>query len=436
MDRKKTVGNEKIASLFDTGTFVEIGAYVKRCDADYDGVICGYGAIDGKAVFAFVQDSDRLMGALDATGAKKIEMLYELATKVGSPVIGVFDGSGAVVSDGSAALDAYGRVMRCIANASGLVPQIAVICGVCTGLSLTAATMFDFVLVSKENSKIYVTRDNGNSPILPARSFEDEGTAFAFARQLAGVLPLNNRDGADGVVADDPERAVSVSGFCGSKLVESIADNGKFIELFDEEAKEVCVGFAYFGGELCGIVASDRSVNDGKLSCRGAKKAATLVAFCDRFGIDVVTLVDSKGFGEAGCSAAYAALASAYANSTCGKITAIIGNAYGAAFTLLGSKSLGADIVYALEKSCISIIDPETAVAFMHNDDITAARSRKDIENEWIEKNATAAIAASKGNIDDIIPDEELRARICSALYLFATKADGELFRRSYKLTL
>jgi acetyl-CoA carboxylase carboxyltransferase component len=217
---------------------------------------------------------------------------------------------------------------------------------------------------------------------------------------------------------------VSVSGLTGNALVEALADNGKFIEINAKESG-IVTGFAFFGGTLCGVVASNNACDAGKIGGIGAKKAADLISFCDRFGIAVLTLVDSEGLCDCACGKCTAMLAGAYANATCAKVTAVVGKAYGAAFTLLGSKSLGADIALALEGSVISVMSPESAVAFLMNDKITADKSRADVEAEWCEKYASATVAAENGDVDDIVDEATLRARICSALYMLAVKADG-----------
>ena len=439
MERNSTIGNNKIASLFDCGTFVQIGAHLRRADdkGAYDGVICGYGSISGKLTFAFIQDSDRTNGAFDEIGAKKIAMLYNMAIKNGAPVIGVFDSAGAVVLDGSAALSAYGHFMANVSSASGIIPQIAIIDGVCTGLSLCCAAMFDIVISAQDKAEAYIGKNScKDKAIKVAIECDDENSAFAAARELIEILPQNNKDSACTMSGDAPERAVSIQGISGKALVEAICDNGKFIELYSDKGNELSCGLAFFGGMLCGIVASDSSVNGGKLTCKGAKKAADLISFCDRFGISVVTLVNSEGFGDKICSTAPAALVSAYANATCPKVTVVCGNAYGAGFTLLGSKSIGADIAYATGNSVISVMSPESAVAFLMNDEITAQKSRKDVENEWCEKYASALCAAEKGDIDDIIPEDEVRARIVSALYMLATKTDLTPTRKHFKMPL
>ena len=426
MDKNQTVGNQKIASLFDAGTFVEIGAYIKRSgDTEiYDGVICGYGSVSGKLVFAFVQDSDRSKGAFDEAGARKIEMLYDMAIKNGAPVVGVFDSAGAAVLDGSAALTAYGRFISCVAKASGIVPQIALYDGLCTGMALTVANMFDISVKVEGKAELYLSATGKDKKFACAIDAKDSAEAYAAVRNLVEILPQNNKDDASVMSGDDAARAAAVSGLTGAELVKALADNGSFTELYAQKSG-IVTGFAFFGGTLCGVIASDNTCDAGKLGFIGAKKAADIISFCDRFGISIVTLVDSEGLADCACPKCMARLASAYANATVAKVTAVVGKAYGAGFTLLGSKSLGADLEIALENAVISVMSPESAVAFLMNDAITADKSRADVEKEWCDKYASAVCAAEKGDIDDIVDEATLRARICSALYMLSSKADG-----------
>ena len=426
MDKNLTVGYQKTASLFDAGSFVEIGAFIKRSGDDkaYDGVVCGYGSISGKLAFAFVQDSDRTKGAFDEAGARKIEMLYDMAIKNGAPVIGVFDSAGAAVLDGSATLSAYGRFISCVSRASGIIPQIAVFDGICTGMALTVANMFDLTVKVADKAELYLKPTSNNKEHFCSIECENEGAAFAAARELVEILPQNNKDDASGMSGDDAGRAVAIDGLTGKALAEALCDNGKFIEI-NARVSGIVTGFAFFGGRLCGVIASDNTCDAGKIGFIGAKKAADIISFCDRFGIAVLTLVDSEGLCDCACPVCTAALASAYANATCAKVTAVVGKAYGAGFTLLGSKSIGADIEIATEGAVISVMSPESAVAFLMNDKISADKSRAEVEAEWCEKYASATCAAEKGDIDDIVSSETLRARICSALYMLAVKADG-----------
>ena len=426
MDKNQTVGKEKIASLFDAGTFVEIGAYIKRSGKSeaYDGVICGYGAVSGKLAFAFVQDSDRSKGAFDEAGAKKIEMLYDMAIKNGAPVVGVFDSAGAAVLDGSATLAAYGRFAACVAKASGIVPQIALYDGLCTGMALTVANMFDISVKVEGKAELYLKASAKDKEIACAIETKDEAEAFAAVRNLIEILPQNNKDDASVMSGDDAARSVAVRGLTGKALVEALADNGTFTELYAVNSG-IVTGFAFFGGTLCGVIASDNSCDAGKIGFIGAKKAADMISFCDRFGISILTLVDSEGLCDCACAKCTARLTMAYANATVAKVTAVVGKAYGAGFTLLGSKTLGADLEIALEDAVISVMSPESAVAFLMNDKITQDKSRADVEKEWCDKYASAVCAAEKGDIDDIVDEATLRARICSALYMLSTKADA-----------
>ena len=426
MDKNLTVGYQKTASLFDEGSFVEIGAYIKRGgDSEaYDGIVCGYGSISGKLAFAFVQDSDRTKGAFDEIGAKKIEMLYDMAIKNGAPVIGVFDSAGAAVLEGSAALSAYGRFISCVAKASGVVPQIAIYDGICSGMALTVANMFDISVKVADKAELYLTATAKDKEVFASIEAENEGVAFAAARNLVEILPQNKKDDASQMSGDDAARAVAIDGLTGKALVKALSDNGSFVEI-NARVSGIVTGFAFFGGRLCGVIASDNTCDAGKIGFIGAKKAANMISFCDRFGISVVTLVDSEGLCDCACPTCTADLASAYANATCAKVTAVVGKAYGAGFTLLGSKAIGADIALATEDAVISVMSPESAVAFLMNDKISADKSRAEVEAEWCAKYASAVCAAEKGDVDDVVAPETLRARICSALYMLAVKADG-----------
>ena len=296
MDKNLTVGCRKICSLFDAGTFVEIGAYVKRRGENeaYDGVICGYGSVSGKLAFAFVQDSDRTNGAFDEAGARKIEMLYDMAIKNGAAVIGVFDSAGAFVAEGATALSAYGRFISCVARASGVIPQIAVYDGICTGMALAVANMFDISVKVEEKAELYLTATSKDKDLACSIEVKSSEEAYAAVRNLIEILPQNNKDDASVMSGDDAARAVSVGGLTGKALIEAICDNGQFTEINARESG-IVTGFAFFGGTLCGVVASDNTCDGGKIGFIGAKKATELISFCDRFGISVLTLADSEG---------------------------------------------------------------------------------------------------------------------------------------------
>ena len=439
----------KLESIFDAGTFVELSAYTKReaSQSDFESVICGYGAIGGKLAFAFVQDSGRTKGAFGERHAKKIADMYSLAVKNGAPVIGVFDSAGAVVYDGASALAAYGRFMKCVSDASGIIPQIAVVDGICGGSSAVVASMFDFTVTIKDVSKLYVnppfvvgkevgTADFAAAKGISAYNAETEAGALKFVRDMISVLPSNNADVSYVEVADDMNRKVSVEGLSGKALVEAVADNGELIELYSEYTSNAVLGFASFGGIVSGVVASV-----GVLDIKAARAIAKLVSFCDGFSIPVLTLVDSEGLDASleAESSAYASelarLAYAYTSAENAKLTVVTGKAYGAAFTLLGSKSVGADMVYSLEDAAISVLSPEASVAFVWNNRV-GEQSREELEAEWKEKCASADDACDRGEVDDVIKSDELRQRICAAFSMMAAKADGEPTRKHTNMPL
>ena len=454
MEKGITSGVARIAELFDPGTFAEVGAYVKRPDGELTGVVCGYGAVDGKLVYAFAQDSDRRKGAFDALQAEKIASLYSMAVKNGAPVVGVFDSAGAILSDGASAMSAYGKFLKTASDASGVIPQIALITGVCAGLSATVAAMFDLTVTVKGSTELFVNapfligKETGDAAFSAANGLssvlaENEAEAVAKVKRLLSLLPSNN---AEGVIAeeitDDLNRAVSVSGLTGRVLLEQLADAGLFLSVGDGYADGMLTAFARFGGVTCGVIANNAEEKGGVLTADGAKKAAKLISFCDSFSIPVVTLTDSVGVQvsaeaeAAPLAAQLGKLAMAYASAECAKITVVTGKAYGASFTLMGSKALGADTVYALPTAEISVMDPAAAVAFLWNDRITPSVTRASLEEEWIEKHASSEAAACDGSIDDVIDPAELRQRICSAVYMLLGKNGVAPLRKHCNLPL
>ena len=438
----------KLEKLFDPATFVELGAYTKRAGdgADFEGVLCGYGAIDGKLAFAFAQDSSRAKGSFSERHFKKIENLYSLAIKNGAPVIGVFDSAGAVVYDGAEALAAYGKFMKRVSDASGIVPQIAIIDGVCGGSSAVIASMFDITLTQKGVSKLFV-----NSPFVVGQSdavanglsafeAEDEAALYAYARKLVLALPSNNADGAFCENGDDMNRAVAFdsNSYKAEDLVKALADNGDFIKLYESYTDNAVLGFVSFGGITVGVVAMEK---DSVLDIKTARAVSKLVSLCDSFRMPTLTLVDSIGLDvdleaeKAAYASELARLAYAYTASDNAKVTVVIGKAYGAAFTLLGSKAMGADMAYALPDSAISVLSPEASVAFVWNDRV-GDKSREELEKEWKETCASASEACYKGEIDDIVEPCELRARICAAFSMLALKAEGNPSRKHANMPL
>ena len=440
----KTDAMTRIRSLFDAKTFVELGAYTKRSfseakssvkDGEFEGVICGYGAVNGQLVFAFAQDSERMKGALDAAHARKICSLYDLAIKNGAPVIGIFDCAGADIFEGVDALAGYGRIMGAVSSASGVIPQIALLGGDCIGSFAAIAAMYDFV-ISTEGGKLYV-----NSPALTgAENAQSHLFAFhaaemleatAYARKLLSFLPQNSSTGVMVAAAtDDLNRTLDRLDPNGSihDILSAIADRGDYIEVGAASAPAIVTALSNVGGVTCGLLASDYAQDEGRLTAAAARKAARFVDFCDAFSIPLVTLVNSAGYSVSAdneCdnfAAELAKLSMAYTKSETAKVTVVLGRAIGGAYTLLGSKSVGADVAYAFEGAEIATMNAGSAVAFAMNDSITTTVTRAELEEEWRENLASPVAAASTGAIDDIISMSELRQRICSALLLLAAK--------------
>ncbi len=445
LELQKASSNEaraQIASLFDENTFLETAAYTKRGFSDFfttetsaelEGVITGYGAVDGKLTFAFIEDIDRMGGAIDDRHAKKITELYELAIKNGAPIIGVFNSNGANVFEGTSSLAAYGRIISAINRASGIIPQIAYVAGKCIGTASAIASMFD-VIVKAEKASLYVSSPDltgltdAQSAIV---SFTGEPTdCCSYIRSLVSFLPSNSSIGIQiRDCADNLNRMLGELDFSGEALaaISVIADNGLFYELGAGYGSALSTVFTTIGGIKCAVVASSYSHDKGKLNRDAAKKVARFVNLCDRFNLPIITLVDSLGLAidkgnEDSFAPELARLAFAYASAACPKISVIMGHAIGAAFVLLGSKSLGADIVYALENSEIGALSADSGVAFAWDKYITEQTTRDELIAEWKSSVSSVANAAASGEIDDIITTNELRARICSALLMLSGK--------------
>ncbi len=450
-----------VTSLLDEGTFAEIGAYVKRTaeSEEFEGVLCGYGAIDSRLVFVFAQDFYRMKGAFDDAQAKKICAIYDLAIKNGAPVIGVFNSAGAVISEGVDALGAYGKVMNAVSKASGVIPQIAYIDGICAGSAAVIASMFDVCVSVKDKSSVYVnppslldkknagTAEYASANGLVSKVFATDGEALGGVRTLINYLPQNNLEGTvTELLCDDLNRAVDVSfieegDYDVKGVISAISDNGQYFELSENYAPEAVCAFASIGSTVCGVVANQPKENSGKLTPFAARKIAKFVSMCDSFSIPVITLVDSEGVAidDANENMPFAAelskLAFAYTCAETAKITVVLGKAYGSAFTLMGSKSIGADVAFALDSAKISIMSPRSAVAFLCNERV-AKKSRDEVEASWAAENAAPVKAAVHGEIDDIIAAAELRQRICAAVSMLASKCGGTPERRHANMPL
>ena len=447
----------QIAALFDENTFIETAAYTKRGYSEFintertnefEGVICGYGAIDGKLVFAFAEDADRMGGAIDERHAKKICDLYEMALNNGAPIIGIFNSNGMDVFEGTAGLAAYGRIMSAITKASGVIPQIAFVAGKCIGTCSAIASMFD-IIVKDSDASLYVS-----SPVLTEVSGAQDGVVaytadftqcITYIKRLLKFVPSNSSMGiqASDICTDNFNRKLGDIDFAGDALhaIAVISDNSDYCELSAEFAKVATTAFATIAGVKCGVVATAFSENEGKITADAAKKIAKFVNFCDSFSIPVITLVDSLGLAidennETNFAPELGRLAFSYATSKTPKITIILGHAIGASFVLLGSKSLGADIVYAVDTAEIGALSANSGVAFAWDKYITEETTREKLVEDWKSSVSSPAHAAESGEIDDIINTNELRARICNALLMLSYKGAHSMVARRKVLPL
>ena len=435
-----TSAREAIATLYDANTFVETGAYVKRgfCDyladektAAFESVITGYGAVDGKLVFAYAFDVTRNKGAIDDRTAAKIVSLYDAATKNGAPVVAILDSCGADIFEGVSALAAYAKILRAAAAASGVVPQLAYVSGKCTGTLATLAAMCDAV-VKADGAELYVTspsitgKEDGQKALLTY-----EGDAASCAGYLRALISFLPSCAGLGVAVNDPSDDLNrmlgnvTFGGSGECAIGAIADNGFYLTASKTSA--LVAAYAVIGGVKCGVLSSDTAANGGKLDAASARMAARFVDLCDAWSLPIVTLVDSLGIdasseNEDGFSSELAKLAFAYAGASVPKITVVIGRAIGAAYVLLGSRSLGADVAYALDTAEIGALAAEASVAFAWEKHITGDKSREELISEWRASVASPVAAAETGEIDDIIPVTELRCRIASACLMLSAK--------------
>lgn len=438
----KMNAHKRLSMLFDEGTFVEVGAYLHRkkteldrdSDEDFEPVVTGYGAVGGTLVYAFSQDFSRLSGALGEMHAKKIVKIYDMALRSSAPVVGVFDSAGAKILEGVDALAGYGYIMAKTAEAKNICPQIAVIAGPCGGSNAVIARMFDMIIAA-DGGSLYTAPSSvlENKEMIEAKGLYERGIASLLAKDDADAMACVRRlipyFGSKTDSADDPSRAVSVADIIASgaynvrDVIAQTVDGGSFVELGGGHAAHMVTGFAAINSNVVGIVANDPSKKDGKLCPCAIDKAADFVSLCSGFGIPIITLVDTVGIAanekteQKDISKKLARLAAAYADdmSVGGpKITVVLGKAFGTAYTVMGSKAVGADVALALDSAQIAAMEPVRAVEFLG--DVGDESKKAEIAAEWAEKFASPLEAAKSGHIDDIIDPSELRARIAASL--------------------
>lgn len=429
----KLTARARMDVIFDEGTFAEVGAFIGDGE-EFCPVVTGYGAVDGMLVFAFSQDYSRLHGAMGKAHAKKICKIIEMALEVNAPVIGVFDSAGAKIDEGSDALNACGEIISSLAFSKGMIPTVAVVAGPCGGAGAVAASLCDVIIVAEKTGSLYM---------VPSSMLEDKTLGKPEKLAETGVSAITAEDDASACLAaraicryftpemitsDDGNRAFDASVFENPKydvhsVIENLFDAGSFTELFAKRAPQMTVGLASMNGRVCGVIANNPSFKDGKMCPGACEKAVKLIKLCRTIDVPVVTLVDGVGVGTTdkieigGVAGKLAELAMAYSASA-RKVTVITGEAYGTAYSVLGSKALGADFVLALDRAKISPMNPVSAVEFLG--EVYDESKVDEIAAKWADENASPLEAAKKGYVDDIIEASELRARVASALEMFA----------------
>lgn len=450
---------DKLAAFFDENTFVESGAFVSEntsfsgaAERGAEGVVTGYGAVNGRLVFCCVQDYSRDCGALSLAGAGKIAAAYEAAARNGAPIVTVYDSDGAKLTDGVNAVAAFGKVLKAAADVKGIVPQIAVVTGVCSGGMAAVAENADVVVMGGKNARLSLSPasvlktagadedtaggDYAKKAGLASLACETEEEAFQQVKNILDYLPSNCEQGEVGVATgDDPNRAVAgledmvlSESYSGAQLVAQLADDGKFIELSDSFGEEFSVGFASIDGFACGILAGNPQ-QGSQITSAGAKKCADFIRLCDSFALPVVTLCDCDGYSAEDevkhpeLMRSLAELSMAYAQTESPMITAIVGRLTGSAFGVLGSKAVGADMVFALPTAVISPMSAESAVEFMLNDKLAQGLSKEELLEKWETEISSPIYAAKEGYVDYICQPHELRARLAAALNMLGMKA-------------
>lgn len=463
----------RIRSILDDNSFVEIGALVKARSTDFnmqtidapsDGVITGYGVIDGNLVYIYSQDPEVLNGSIGEMHAGKIAKIYDLALKTGSPVIGLIDCAGLRLQEGVDAMHAFGQIYMKQSFASGVIPQITAIYGNCGGGLAVFPTLTDFTFMEKENAKLFI-----NSPNALAGNYEakldtssarfqseeaglvdyigDEDSIADGIRQLINMLPSNNEDDASyDECNDDLNR--SCNGIANTAndagiTLSQISDNNIFFELKEDHARSMVTGFIRLNGVTVGAVANRSEVFDEAgsttekfdkvITADGAEKAAEFVNLCDAFSIPILTLTDARGFettvaSEKKLSKAIGKLVYSFTNATVPKVNVITGEAFGSAYVAMNSRSIGADYVYAWPSAKIGMMDSTMATKIIYADEINNSENgagliaQKAAEYDKLQSGVEAA--ARRGHVDTIIIPEDTRKYVIAAFEMLFTKRE------------
>ncbi len=474
-ERGKLTAHERLGLLLDPGSFVELDRFVEHRCHDFglderrvpgDGVVTGYGRIDGRTVYVFSQDFTVFGGSLSEAHAGKIVKVMDLATRNGAPLIGINDSGGARIQEGVASLGGYADIFLRNTLASGVVPQLSAILGPCAGGAVYSPAITDFVFMVDGVSQMFVTGPNvvktvtheevtfeelGGARVHASRSgvahfrSADETESLQLMRRLLGYLPSNNQESpprrptADpaeraedrllDIVPADPRRPYDMR-----EIVAAVADDGEFLEVHADFAQNILVGFARLGGHSAGIVANQPAVLAGVLDIDASVKAGRFVRFCDAFNIPLVTFEDVPGFlpgvrqEHGGVIRHGAKLLYAYCEATVPKLTVIVRKAYGGAYDVMSSKHIRGDLNLAWPTAEIAVMGPKGAVEVLYRREIAEAGDPEakaaELEEEYRDRFAHPYLAAARGFVDDVIDPRETRWRLISGLEAMALKRD------------
>ena len=459
--------SRRIATLLDEGSFVEIGGAVTARSTTFnlqekaapsDGVITGYGVIDGNLVYVYSQDADVLGGALGEMHAKKIARIYDMAMKMGAPVIGLIDCAGLRLQEATDALEAFGSLYHKQALASGVIPQVTAIFGMCGGGLAVVPGLTDFTFMEAKDGKLFVNSPNaleGNEISKCNTASADyqsktaglvdgigaEAEILGQIRDLVCMLPANNEDDMSYEECTDDLNRICADIANASEdtaiALAQIADNQILVETKKDYAKDMVTGFIRLNGMTVGVVANRSKVYnaeaeveaefDSVLTVDGCKKATDFVNFCDAFSIPVLTLTNVTGFAatvesEKNMASAVAKLTYAFANATVPKVNVIVGKAFGSAYVSMNSKSIGADLVYAWPTAEIGMMDAKLAAQIMYAD--ADAETLNEKATEYKELQSSPNSAAARGYVDAIIEPADTRKYVIGAFEMLFTKRE------------
>ena len=437
-DISQTKGYLRIVSLLDDGSFYEIDG-LSRSHGGYAEVVAGYGTVNGCPVCAFSQNSDIGLGAMSKAQASKIKKIYQLAVKTGTPVVGIFDSAGGRLNEAGDILEAYGEILLQANSLSGVVPQIALVMGPCTGTSAMIAAGADFVVMSDKGELTIATNGEGGSPDEAARAglchmtAKSESDAVESVRKLLSMLPSNNLSAPMLCEAVSPSATSSAAdGTDAAGVIASLCDGGEFLGLSSEFGASAVVGFARIGGMTAGLIALSGTIESDSCS-----KAARFLRCCDSFSIPVVTLVDAEKFASLREASK---LSSAYSEATTPKITVITGSAYGPVYIAVAGRGANSDLTVAWPQASVSAVAPETGAIFLWNDRLTGSQNpvedRKKLIEEYKKTEASAQKAAEEGIIEAIVTPEGTRAEIIAALDMLSGKRVSTLPKKHADIQL